>query len=275
MQGMRHVVATVSSLTLALLAGCTSPTPTPASSTEAGGDVWQAYIAAAGGDALLAIRGLRAVGVSVDPQLGDNRRLTIEAQAPSHYRQREAPSDTATRPVRTLVGFNGAVGWWAGNTVLGGDAQSDDANVRQRAYTAAGRQNFINTMAGMLPIWLRDAGLTLTPLGAMADGPDRGALAIALSVDGAPAGRLVFDPDTHLPRRLSVPYQRHIRPDGGEYSLEYADYRDAGNGARLPYRIARTTTSQSTGRTTTVQWIFSAYTLNPEFPTSTFKPPTR
>lgn len=278
---MRPPTALVVCLVVLTLAGCAeSPTPPPAASTPAApavadvsGTVWDRYTRAAGGDALLAITGLRVIGVSADPTLGSNRRLTVEVAPPAKYRQREASGQADPRQLRTLIGYDGTVGWWAGNTVLAGDGLSPDPAVRQWAFTAAGRQNFINHMAGILPLWLRDADVTFTELGALQDGPDRGAEALALSVAGTPVGRLVFDPDTHLPRRFIAAYQRHIRPGGGEYMVEFADYRDVGAGVLMPFRISRELKGEGEDPSTWVQWLISAYHVNPAFDPGTFLPP--
>lgn len=257
------------------LSGCgPAPDTGDAALTPASPDaVWERYQRAAGGDALLKVQGIRAMGISVDPSIRGNRRLTLELAVPANYRQRELPHPTQGEPVRTLIGYNGTVGWWAGNTMLAGDGLSDDPAVRQAALTAAGRQNFINNTAGIMPLWLRAAGLDITPLGEVPDGPDRGAWAVALKAGGEPVGRLLFDATTHLPRRLVVPYQRHIRRAGGEYSMVYADYKDAGDGVMVPYRISREAPDDTPSGLTITTWNLSAYQINPVFAPNTFDPP--
>ncbi len=121
----------------------------------------------------------------------------------------------------------------------------------------------------MAPLWLQEAGLTLTTVGTVPDGEDRGAVAVNISKDGADLGRLVFDPATHLPRRLVVSFLRGIRPEGGEYRIAFSDYRDAGQGVLLPHLISR----EQDGMT--VQWVISSYQLNPGFPAGMFEPPAR
>ncbi len=215
-------------------------------------------------------RGLRATGLLVSPGERSNRRLVIQAERPNRFRLFEGPISPENRGILSVVVYDGTTGWRLGNTVLGGDGLSEDPETRERANTAAARQNYINTLAGLLPVWLSgEGGVTFTALGAIADGPDRGAPALALTADGAPAGRLIFDPDTHLPRRLIVPYQVHIRPEGGEYTMTYSDYREV-EGVRLPFRVAREGPSDQTTR-----WNFSAYVLNPTFEAGTFSRPTR
>jgi hypothetical protein len=257
-----------------LATACSAPPPaassaTPSSTTIDGGAVWERYRSAAGKAALGDLRGFRVTGVVVDPADGANRRLQIEAEAPARYRQRETPEGQDGPGIRQLVGYNGTMGWRAGNTMLAGDGLSEDPAVRDRAVTAAGRQNYVNFIAGVSPLWLQEAGLTLTTVGAISDGEDRGAMAVNISKDGADLGRLVFDPSTHLPRRLVVSFLRGIRPEGGEYRIAFSDYRDAGQGVQLPHLISR----QQGGMT--VQWIISAYQLNPGFPAGTFEPPAR
>lgn len=275
---MRRPLLPLLAFVIAALTGCGSPpdsgdnTPATAADSHA---IWERYERAAGGDALRKVQGIRAMGISVDPSIQGNRRLTLELAQPANYRQRELPHPTQGEPVRTLIGYNGTVGWWAGNTMLAGDGVSDDPAVRQTAITAAARQNFINNTAGILPSWLEGAGITIAPIGIVQDGPDRGSWALALTAGGEPVGRLIFDATTHLPRRLVVPYQRHIRREGGEYSMVYADYKDAGDGVMLPYRISREAPSATASGMIVTNWILSAYQINPAFAANTFDPPGR
>jgi hypothetical protein len=255
-------------LLIALSAACgAGEAPAPSAETPADGPL-AGYISAAGGRALTEVRTLRAIGVSFDPDDRGNRRLTVETGHPSRYRQREGTIATTGARHRTLIGFDGTTGWWAGNTFLGGEGLSRDPDVRARAVTRAARQNFINFAAGALLWWLPDAGVTVSTLGAISDGPNRGAAAFDLAIDGTPVGRLLLDGETHLPRQLTVEYLTDIRPEGGEYIVSYHDYKDAGGGVLLPYRITRST---SVGGE--VQWLVSAYTLNPALPADTFVRP--
>ncbi len=263
------------------LVGCGAPTPTPGQAPEttahASTGVLDAYRQAAGGAALDAITSLRATGISVDPALGGNRQLIIEVARPHLYRHRESPVEgTAGPQVRTVVGYDGTLGWRAGNTILAGDGISTDPDVRQAAVTAAARQNYLNTLAGMLPLWLLDSGITLTPIGPVQDGEDRGALVFTLHDADTPIGRLLLDADTHLPRRLIVPYHRHIRPEGGEYAVTFHDYKAVSGGALLPHRITR----EQPGATadspaSSVQWVIRTYEINPELDAALFAPPAR
>jgi len=262
------------------LAGCGSPapasdqTPPPTDDTSVG--VLAAYRQAAGGAALDAITSLRATGISIDPALGGNRRLVIEVARPTRYRHRESPLEGTPGPrVRTLVGYDGTLGWRAGNTILAGDGLSPDPDVRQAAITAAARQNYLNTLAGLLPLWLLDNGITLTPIGPMQDGEDRGALVFALHDADTRIGRLLLDADTHLPRRLVVAYQRHIRPDGGEYTISFHDYKPVA-GALLPHRVTREQVgATTTSPPTSVQWVIRTYEINPALAEEIFAPPAR
>jgi hypothetical protein len=249
-----------------------TPVPPPATAVTAGTDVWAAYRRAAGGDALTRIRTIRATGFAVDPTEKGNRRLVIEAGAPARYRQRETPTSARGSNIRTLVGFDGTTGWWAGNTILGGEAMSEDAALRQRAITAAGQQAYINVMSGLMPLWLQDAGLTFTTIGTIPDGEDRGDTAVTIAADGTAVGRLVLDADTHLPRRIVVPYLRSIRPEGGEYTMSFDEYRDVGDGVLLPHRISRTKSAVSK---LLINWVIRSYQINPELPATTFDPPKR
>lgn len=258
---MRWSLVRLSPLFVLLTMACSGPAPAAEEDS-----VWDRYRSAMG-PALAQVRGLRATGVVVDAAERTNRRLQIEAEAPARYRQRETSDRTGGPGIRQLIGFNGTIGWRAGNTQLGGDGLSPDAAVRERVITAASRQNYVNFIAGVVPVWLQEAGLTLTVVGTIPDGEDRGAVAINITHEGTELGRLVFDPKTHLPRRLVVPFMRSIRPEGGEYRLAFSDHRDAGQGVRLPHLISR----EQNGAT--VQWIISAYQLNPGLPAGTFEPP--
>jgi hypothetical protein len=262
---MRSCLVRLCPLMLLLMAACSAPPPPAAAPSSS---LWDDYRRAAG-TALAQVRGLRATGIAVDPTDGANRRLLIEAEAPARYRQRETSEGEGGPGIRQLVGYNGTVGWRAGNTHLAGDGLSADPAVRDRAITAVSRQNYVNFTAGVIPVWLQEAGLTLTTIGTIPDGEDRGAIAVSITQDGADLGRLVFDAQTHLPRRLIVSYLRSVRPEGGEYRIAFSDHRDAGQGVQLPYRISR----EQGG--ITVQWIISAYQLNPGFPAETFEPPSR
>lgn len=266
---MRWCLVRLCPLILLLMVACSAPAPdtSPSASSPGGDSVWERYRSAAGKAALAEVRGFRATGITVDPSDRANRRLLIDAAAPALYRQRETSAGARGPGIRQLIGYNGTVGWRAGNTQLAGDGLSDDPAVRERAIMAASRQNYINFVAGVMPIWLQEAGLTLTDIGTLPDGEDRGSAAVTISQEGTELGRLVFDATTHLPRRLVVPYLRSIRPEGGEYRISFSDYRDAGQGVQLPYMISR----EQGGMT--VQWIISAYQLNPVFPAATFEPP--
>ena len=272
---MRRLLPCILIAVGAALSGCGPAPDTTGPASAAPDDVWGRYERAAGGDALRNVRGIRATGISVDPSIQGNRRLTLELAAPAGYRQRELPHPTDGAPLRTLIGYNGTVGWWAGNTMLAGDGLSTDPAVRQAALTAAGRQNFINNAAGIVPLWPQDAGIEVTPVGVVQDGPDRGSWAVSLKAGGEPVGRLIFDATTHFPRRLVVPYHRHIRSAGGEYSMVYADYKDAGDGVMLPYRISREAPADTPSDITVTNWILSAYQINPVFGPNTFDPPGR
>lgn len=269
---MQRCLVRVCPLVVMLAAACSAPPPPASSSSSSsasvdGDAVWAQYRDAAGKTALADVRGLRAAGIVVDPTDGANRRLQIEAEAPARYRQRETPEAANGAGIRQLVGFNGTIGWRAGNTKLAGDGLSEDPAVRDRAITAAGRQNYVNFIAGVSPLWLKEAGFTLTTIGTIPDGEDRGAVAVNISKDGAELGRLMFDATTHLPRRLVVSFLRGIRPEGGEYRIAFSDFRDAGQGVQMPHLISR----EQGGMT--VQWIINAYQLNPGFPAGTFEPP--
>jgi len=256
-----------------------APGAAPAPATGEASSEWLAlYRAAAGGEAVGTVRTLRMAGVMIDPSDRANRRIVVEAEYPAKYRQTEGPLGTSGRRHRTLIGFNGSEGWWAGDTRLGGDGLSKDPDVRQRAINDAARQNQVNFIAGVLPAWLPEGGVTFATIGDVTDGPDRGLLAIAVTHGDTPLGRLLIDQTTHLPSKLIVPYQRHIRPDGGEYEIRYWDYRPVA-GVLLPHRIARrqigsdgSSGSDGSGRSPDVQWSVSAYQVNVTLEGKTFEP---
>lgn len=264
---------------LAGLASCAGGTDTAGASATApvpgrGGDALAATLAAyqraAGGDRVNLVQRLRATGVSFTEGDLSNRRLVLQAAPPGRFRQYEAPIDERSPQAVTGIGLDGAVGWRMGTTQLAGDGLSADPAVRERAFTLAARQNYINALAGMLPVLLRtDPAITMTSLPPATEGADRGAPAIAIATADGPAGRLIFDPVTSLPAKFIAPYQRHIRAQGGEYTLVFSDFR-AVDGVKLPFRITR---SSDGGRTT--QWSFSAFVINPNFAPGTFAPPPR
>ncbi len=251
-------------------AGAGAPAPVPGQGDHALATTLAAYRRAAGGDRVDLVRRLRATGVSFTQGDQSNRRLVLQAAPPGQFRQYEAPIDERSPQAITGIGLNGAVGWRMGTTQLAGDGLSADPAVRERAFTLAARQNYINALAGMLPLLLRtDPAVTMTPLPPATEGADRGAPAIAIATADGPAGRLIFDPVTSLPAKFIAPYQRHIRAQGGEYTLVFSDFR-AVDGVTLPFRITR---SSDAGRET--QWSFSAFVINPTFAPGTFAPPSR
>jgi hypothetical protein len=242
------------------------PTPAPqAPAPPAGTDtqlstVLAAYRRAAGGEALDRIQRLRATGVSYTAGTKSNQRIVLQFSAPGKFRQYEAPVDEQSRQVVMVVGLDGTDGWRLGNTQLGGDGQSADPAVRARAETLASRPNNINALSGILPVLLRsDPVVTMT-----ATPP-----AIAVSTKDGAAGRLIFDSATGLPRAFIAPYQRHIRPEGGEYTLTFSDFRVV-DGVKLPFQITRTSDASPETR-----WAFRAYEINPEFPADTFVKPKK
>jgi hypothetical protein len=229
-----------------------------------------AYRHAAGGDALDRIERLRATGVSYTGGTPSNQRIVLQFSPPGKFRQYEAPVDEKSRQVVMVVGLDGAAGWRMGNTRLGGDGQSKDPKVRARAETLAARQNYINALAGILPLLLRsDPVVTMTALPPANDGVDRGAPAIAVSTADGAAGRLIFDPATALPRKFIAQYQRHIRPAGGEYTMAFSDFRVV-DGVKLPFQIVRTS-----GASPETRWALSAFEINPVFPADTFVKPLK
>ncbi len=256
-------------------AGCGAPPPpagTPVPAAAAATANWtDAYRQAAGAPAVAALKTFRFTGIVINPADSANRRIEVDASAPALFRQAESPMDPAGRPQVLRVGYDGAEGWWSGNTMLGGDGLSPDPDTRRRAIRTAARQNYVNVVAGAMPLWLIDAGLTLTVVGEIQDGEDRGALAIEITAGTDRLGRLIIDPATHLPRRLVVPYHRHIRPNGGEYTLSYQDYRPV-DGLLLPHGITRRDPEQ--GRADIV-WTVRAWQVNPPLPDETFRPPAR
>jgi hypothetical protein len=232
--------------------------------------VLAAYRQAAGGDALDRVRRLRATGVTYTTTTPSNQRLVLQVSVPGRFKQYEAPVDEKSQQTVMVVVLDGDSGWRMGNTRLGGRGQSADPAVRDRAITLAARQNYINTVSGILPLLLQaDPAITITAAPAATSGPGRGAPALTItSVDGA-TGRLVFDPVTALPSTFTAPYRRDIRPDGGDYTLTFSDFRVV-DGIKVPFQITRTS-----GAAPETRWSFNAIAINPEFDAKTFERPAR
>lgn len=250
--------------------GANATAAVPAQGDSALATTLAAYRRAAGGDRVDLVQRLRATGVSFTEGDQSNRRLVLQAAPPGQFRQYEAPIDERSPQAVTAIGLDRAMGWRMGTTQLAGDGLSADRAVRERAFTLAARQNYINALSGMVPLLLRlDPVITMTSLPPATQGADRGAPAIAISTADGPAGRLVFDRVTSLPLKFIAPYQRHIRAQGGEYTLVFSDFREV-DGVKLPFRITR---SSEAGRDT--QWSFSAFVINPNFAPGTFAEPVR
>ena len=265
--------AVLAALLGVIACGGAADPPPPAVGSRAGDTVTAvlaAYRVAAGGDALDRVRRLRATGVSYTGAAKSNQRLVLETAAPGQFRQYEAPVDDRSRQVVMVVGLDGAAGWRMGNTRLGGDGLSPDPVIRARAETLAARQNYLNALSGILPLLLQaDPAVTMTMAASTGNGREREAHAVAISTADGAAGRLLFDRATSLPWKFIAPYQRHIRPAGGEYTLTFSDFRVV-EGVTLPFQITRTSDTTPEAR-----WSFSAYAINPDFPADTFKKPAK
>lgn len=236
------------------------PQTTPTAAAIASGQaIIERVRSAAGGPALTALRSVMATGTSQMSVVRDVRLLSIMALFPQSYRQEEAPKPAAKgRLLHVTMGLQGDSAWMSG-AVLGGDGQSLNREVAERAYTRAVRQAMAGFLIGVDTPWLFDTGkYTVTDAGTVDLGDDRGALAVLVDGPDGRVGRILIDPGTHLPRRFIEPPQ----PGGGgaaavdDIVFTYSDYKPQA-GLQLPHTIVR-----ENGRNRTV-WSIKEYTLNP------------
>jgi hypothetical protein len=266
-------------VTLSLLVGCRTPTPDRDTPPAAPASTDSTTPPAAGIPAALAryrqaaglnqravpVR-LRASGVGLIDGVGGNRRIVIQAEHPGRYRQFDGPGSSESQLRMTVFMVNGPDAWRVGSAPLAGRGQSSNAEERRAAEAAAARQNQINAMAGIMPIWLlEDPAVTVVDIGPMADGPFAGAPALALKFGTTDPTRLVFDAETGLPSAAIVPFLPEIRSTGGTYTMRYEDYREV-EGLRLPFRIVRDGNDRSRTR-----WMFRTWEVDPTFTPTTFE----
>ncbi|MEI6245328.1 MAG: hypothetical protein WCQ64_09800 [Acidobacteriota bacterium] len=244
---------------LAPTADSAATTPT-AAAIASGRAVIDRLRTAGGGPALAALKSFEATGTSQMTGMKVVRRLKISAMFPQFYRQEESMPAAVKGPVfNTTIGLEGDIGWLTG-AILGGDAQSKNIETSRRIFARAARQAMAGLIAGVSAPWLVDTGkYTVTDGGVINAGPDRGALILIMDGPDGRVGRLLIDPDTHLPRRLIQPPQ----PGGGgtaaiaDIVFTYSDYQPQA-GLQLPHTIIR-----ENGRTRTA-WSITQYTLNPK-----------
>jgi hypothetical protein len=239
-------------------------TPAPAGTTTSdaiarGRQIIEQVRAAAGGGAVTAMRAFEATGTSNMSVLREPRTLHVRALFPSYYRQAEVPP-AGKKGLRTLIGMQTEdVGWILG-AALAGDGRSSDRDIAQLAYTRAARQTMAGWLAGVNAPWLVDSGKYTPVAGGTVDaGDDRHMLIVSLEGPDGRAGRLLVDPNTHLPRRFIEPPQPGTGGEAArnEINFSYADYRNV-DGVQLPMSITRTV-----GRIRTL-WSIEKYTVNPK-----------
>ena len=247
-------------------ASALAPTPT-AAAVARGRELLATWKAAAGGDALTTFRSLELIGTSTMTGLRSPRRLTVAARYPNAFRLEEGPTSPNVPALRVAIGVLNDSGWMVG-AVLAGDGRSTDPAVSRRAYTRAARQTMAGVMVGMNIAWLTDTGrYTVSDAGVADTGPDAGAPQLWLDGPDGRVGRIVFDPTTHLPRRLVEPPQ----PGGGgtaalvETTFTYSDI-GMQHGYPLPKTIVRT------NGTTITTWTMTTFGVNAKLPASRFAP---
>lgn len=256
------------------------PAPTPAATADDGAatptaaavargrELIEQLRAAAGGAALTGMRSLEITGTSLMPSVRPPRRLSVIARFPTAFRMEESSTGATKAPgPRLAMGLSGDRAWMAG-AILGGDGQSKDAAVAQRAYARAVRQTMAGLLAGINAPWLMDTGrYSATDGGVIDSGEDQGALQVILDGPDGRVGRLIIDPKSHLPRRLIEPPQ----PSGGgpaalsDIVYSYSDFQIQ-RGVAIPKTITR----QNASVTTT--WTLDKVVLNPPIPASRFTP---
>ena len=224
------------------------------------------YRAAAGRDAVTAVRRLEAVGTSLSSAVPGVRGLHLAAVYPNFFQQEEKPSSLKAG-YWTIITLNGEQGWFGGNARLGGPGRAKDPVTAAGAETLAARQAFVNVMAGILPGWLQESErFTFTYRGIVDAGPDKGVL---LGIDGpnSYAARLLLDGTTHLPRHLVTERQRGAATAAAALNVTYGDYRSV-HGVLLPHLILR---ENDTG--VHVRWTIANYTINGNIPLTAFAKP--
>jgi hypothetical protein len=219
-----------------------TPPPPPSATVDAlrrAADALEAYRAAAGGDAVRAVRSLDVVGVSQSSALPGKRSLHIVAVFPTTFQQDEKPPSSETKGVQTIITLTGETGWYGGTGRLAGPLRPVEKPGGSTAETRGARQAFANVFAGMLPTWLFDGQrFTFTDEGTVDAGKDAGGE--ILSVDGPDghAGQLILDRVTHMPRRFTSDRSAAAGAAASGMTVLFSDYRPV-NGVQLPFRITR------------------------------------
>lgn len=240
-------------------------TPT-AVAVERGRAIIEQVRTAGGGPVLTALKSFEATGTSIATGIKLTRQIRVIATAPRAYRQEEAsPSGIPVPAPRMIIGLDGDRGWFTGGR-LGGDGQSKDAEVAQRAYTRAARQAMAGFVVGVnLPSLIDSGRYTASDLGPVTAGDDAGAWQVQVDGPDGRVGRVLIDPNTHLPRRLIEPPQ----PGSGgttavtDIVFTYSDFQPQA-GLQLPRTILRENGNNRT------QWSIAKYTVNPKLPARRF-----
>ncbi len=264
-----------------------APTSATGASIKRATDTLEAYRSAAGGGAVSRVLSLEVIGASASSATGVTRSLHCLATFPGRYRQEEAPGSgqASALPLRgatargrgptgvmspgaaspdVIFGLDDDHGWMSGAKLAG----TRDAKSAAHEITVVARQSFVDFMAGVLPTWLLDgAHFTFTDEGVVDAGADRGAIILQIEGPDGHAGRLLIDPTTHLPHRLTV--DRSLAEGASAVGLivTYSDYRDV-SGVLLPHKMTRET---DTAITTT--WSIAHYVVNGKISPQAFLAP--
>jgi hypothetical protein len=229
--------------------------------------VLDAYCTAAGGDRVRTIRSLEIIGVSRSSAISGARSVQVQALFPNQYQQDEKPSSLKKNGVRTIITLNGEAGWFGGDAHLGGPGMSPNPAVAGKATTVAARQAFVNIMAGVLPVWLKDSErFTFVAAGTVDSGADKGTIELVLEGPDGHAGRLRLDATTHLPRRFLTERRADLGAAASAVTVTYLNYRPE-HGILLPHTIESATDS---GAKTT--WTVASYVLNGKINPAIFFP---
>lgn len=225
------------------------------------------YRAAAGGNALTGVRSLDIIGVSQSSVVRGPRSIRIRAVYPNHFQQDEKPGSANRNSFEAIITLNGEIGWFGGDMRLGGAGLAKDPATSVRAQTIGARQAFANVMAGVMPVWLLDSGrFTFVYAETLSAGADRGAVVLSVEGPDGRAGRLVLDPDTHLPRRFVTVRRADLGAAASAVTMTFSDYRRV-QGVLVPHAIVRDTDG---GIHTT--WIVANCTVNAKIDPSVFIP---
>jgi hypothetical protein len=223
------------------------------------------YRAAAGGDTLNGVRSLDIIGVSQSSAVPGPRSVRIRAVYPNHFQQDEKPGSANRNSLESLITLNGELGWFGGDTRLGGPGLAKDRATSIGAQTIGARQAFANVLAGVMPTWLLDSQrFTFVYAETITAGADRGAVVLSVEGPDGRAGKLVLDPDTHLPRRFITVRRTDFGAAASAVTMTFSDYRRV-HGVLVPHAIVRDTDAG-----VHVTWSLANYTMNAKIDLTVF-----